>query len=162
LPFIGLVLFPTLQTVSPHGSIFGSHVKAPPGNDEWSELAHWLAQPPDKRTLTPDLRFTCRQIAEREREVGTKEGLESALRYDTTLPLARIMLAGVLQREDTEKKQDERDPSVPARVKFLREYDVKHLPPDPAICQRAAELLRKQGQEELAQQALARARGTGK
>ena len=28
MPFIGLVLFPTLQTVSPHGSIFGSHVNS--------------------------------------------------------------------------------------------------------------------------------------
>jgi hypothetical protein len=40
------------------------------------------------------------------------------------------------------------------RDAFLRAYGIAHLPADPAIRARAAEMLREQGQPELAQKAI--------
>jgi WD40 repeat protein len=63
------------------------------GDDAWSRLARWVVTPRALRTLHPNSTRTLRELAERERDVATRESLESALRYDPTVPLARIMLA---------------------------------------------------------------------
>lgn len=125
-------------------------VEPPPGNDSWARLARWLAQPAQERTLTPDSRFTCRQIAERERNSGTKEGIDSSIRYDPTVPLAHVLLAEALLHKDTEKEAEERDPSVPQRSAFLRDYGLKHLPEDAALWSRASQSLLNQHQGAVA------------
>jgi hypothetical protein len=68
------------------------------------------------RTLTPASKFTRRQIAARERDSGYEEGLESALRYDPTVPLAHLLLAEFEEN--------------PQRAAFLRAYALKRLPDD--------------------------------
>ena len=40
----------------------------------------------------------------------------------------------------------------PLRADFLWRYSLDRLPNDPRLCQRAAEFLRKQGKEDLAQE----------
>lgn len=127
-----------------------------PGEDAWARLMRWAAKPPSDRTLTPNSRFTVRQIAERERDTLLKEGLESALRYDPATPLARLLLAGVLQLEDARKKPDERDPSLPQRTAFLRDYDLAHMPGDPVLWVRAVRALHDQQDDNRALRALAR------
>jgi WD40 repeat protein/tetratricopeptide (TPR) repeat protein len=116
-----------------------------PGDDAWAKLARWLVMPSDKRTLTPNSPVTVRLIAERERDSGTRKGLESALRYNPTVPLAHVLLAGVLAEEDAKKNAEERDPSIPHRVGFLRYCGLRLLPEDAALQSRAAESLVKQG-----------------
>lgn len=105
-------------------------LQQPPGNDEWAKLARWITQSANERTLTPDSKFTCRQIAERERDSGFKEGIESALRYDPTVPLAHVLLA----------KFEEN----PQRADFLRGYGLKLLPEDAGLWSRAAASLVEQ------------------
>ena len=58
------------------------------------------------------------------------------------------MLAGVLEKENAEEKEADRDASVPARAAFLRRYDLDHLPPDAALWARAAEILRQDARRE--------------
>ncbi|MDR3403246.1 MAG: protein kinase [Chthoniobacter sp.] len=116
--------------------LYASH----PGDDPWSRLARWVAIDPTKRTIDPDSPHTCREIAERERDFGSKESLESALRYDPTVPLARLMLANFEEN--------------PQRAAFLRNYDLKRLPDDPALWERAVRSLHDQKDDERARQAL--------
>lgn len=99
--------------------------EAIPENDPWSELAHWLMQPADKRTITPESKFTPRQLAERERDSMTREGLEASLRYDPTVPLSRLLLGEFVQYEGA----------------FLSDYDLKRLPDDAALWARASKSL---------------------
>jgi predicted oxidoreductase (fatty acid repression mutant protein) len=113
----------------------------PPGEDRWTALARWIAAPVDKRTLTPDAQFTVRQIAERERDTLLREGIESALRYDTTVPLARLLLGNCIEVEDSGKSAAERNATIPARAAFLRRYDLDRLPDDPVLWTRAAKAL---------------------
>jgi WD40 repeat protein len=109
-------------------------------DDPWARLARWVAADPAKRTIHPDSPHTCREIAERERDYGTKESLESALRYDPTVPLARLLLA----------KFEEN----PQRAGFLRDYDLQRLPDDAALWARAAKVLAEQHDPERAKRAL--------
>lgn len=113
----------------------------PSGDDAWSNLARWLVLPSDKRTLTPDSRFTLRQIAEQERDFGSKESLKASLRYDPTLPLSRLMLAGALLMEDLDRDPSFTDPLLSQRVAFLRRFDLDRLPKDPQLWIRAASIL---------------------
>ena len=113
------------------------------GDDPWSRLARWLVTDPTKRTTHPDSPHTCREIAERERDFGTQESLESALRYDPTLPLTRLLLA----KFETNAR----------RATFLRDYDLKRLPSDPALWSRAAASLVEQKDFRRAQQAAEKA-----
>src|SRR5688500_2359930 len=108
----------------------------------WTKLARWLGQPVNQRTLTPDSNFTCRQLAERERDSGFQEGIESALRYDPTVPLAHVLLA-----------QFEEDPQ---RAAFLRGYGLKLLPDDAGLWERAGRALHEQKDEERTRRALAK------
>lgn len=63
-----------------------------PSDDPWSKLAHWLMQPADKRTITPESKFTPRQLAERERDSHDSDGVRASLLYDPTVPLSRLLL----------------------------------------------------------------------
>jgi tetratricopeptide (TPR) repeat protein len=116
---------------------------APPEENDWATLARWLALPSDSRPVTPNSPLTYRQLAERERDTMLKEGLVSALRTDPTVPLARLFLAAL--------------ESDRARVKFLREYELRHLPDDPALWARASLSLAEQKQFEPAIQAAQKA-----
>ena len=114
-----------------------------PDNDPWTKFALWMVQPRNLRTLTPESNFTCRQIAERERDSETKEGIESALRYDPTVPLAHLLLA--------EYEDDSR------RAAFLRDYELKRLPMDAVLWSRASEILLNQEQADMALEAARKA-----
>ena len=113
------------------------------GDDSWAKLARWVVLPANERTLTPESKFTCRQIAERERDSGFKEGLESALRYDSTVPLAHLLLAKFEENQQ--------------RAAFLREYELKRLPEDAALWTRAATSLVEQKDFKRALQAAEKA-----
>jgi hypothetical protein len=126
----------------------------PPGDDAWSLLTRWLVLPAAERPLTPKSRFTCRQLAERERDTLLREGLESSLRYDPTVPLARIFLAGALLRDDSKKNAAERDPSLPQRAAFLRDYDLQRMPDDGGLWERAVRALHEQKDAERTRRAL--------
>ena len=73
-----------------------------------------------------------RQIAERERDFlpSSRRSLESALRYDPTVPLARMMLVNVLEKEELAKEEGQRDAAVLARASHWRRYDLDRLPKD--------------------------------
>ena len=96
----------------------------------WADLAKWINTPAPQRTIDPKSRFTLRQIAERERDFdgnGTVESLESALRYDPTVPLARLFLAAALEKTDAAKEAKDRNQSISQRAAFLRRYDLDAL-----------------------------------
>lgn len=114
----------------------------PPGL--WADLAAWLKTRGPERTISPRSKVTLRQIAERERDFlpSSRESLESALRYDPTVPLARMMLANVLEKEELAKEAGQRDAAVLARAAHWRRYDLDRLPDDPQLWSRAAEILR--------------------
>ena len=67
--------------------------------------------------------------------------MESALQYDPTVPLARMMLANVWEKEEFAKNEGRRDPAVLARAAHWRRYDLDRLPNDPQLRKRAAEIL---------------------
>jgi len=136
------------------------------GNDAWSLLARWLAQPAGERTLNPDSPLTRRQTAERERDKGMsielqygprpidyaqaayarleifpqleafRAALHTALREDSTAPLTRLLLC---EFEGTKK-----------RAAFLRDYDLKRLPDDAGLWARASLALTRQRQPKAA------------
>ncbi len=110
-------------------------------DDPWSQLARWLVTDPAKRTTHPDSTHTCREIAERERDFGDRESLQVALRYDPTVPLARLLLAKFEENSQ--------------RAAFLRDYDLQRLPDDPALWSRAVEALHEQKDEMRARRAQA-------
>jgi hypothetical protein len=96
---------------------------------------------------------TFREIAERESAHGGDApvaSLEYALRFDPTLPLVRLMLAGALEKSDAAKAPDARDHTLPQRAAFLRNYDLHRLPDDAALWAKAATLLSDQQQGTLA------------
>jgi hypothetical protein len=110
------------------------------GNDAWAGLARWVATEPRKRTTHPESPNTNRQIAERERDVGTQASLESALRYDASVPLVRLLLAGFEENA--------------TRAAFLRDYDLKRLPDDAQLWFRAVRALADQKDSDRARGAL--------
>ena len=110
----------------------------------WAELAKWLNTTGPHRLVRPKSKVTVRQVAERERDFGSRASLESALRYDPTVPLARMMLANVLEKEELAKEEGQRDAAVLARAAHWRRYDLDRLPKDdPKLWARAAEILRQ-------------------
>jgi hypothetical protein len=117
------------------------------GDDVWSKLSRWAATPASERTLTPDSRFTCRQIAERERdsEPLSLKAIESALRYDPSVPLAHVLLAEVIQTKEARKPREKRDETKVMQAMHLRAYGLKLLPAaDAELWCRAAESLLRQ------------------
>jgi hypothetical protein len=141
-----------------------------PGNDAWAVLGRWLVLPAAERTVTPQSHFTCRQVAERERDTPLGHRLRSALLYDPSVPLARLLLAGKLMREEVEEESrmtEARarnpdapkyvfDPSLPLRVIFLRNYDLNRMPDDAGLWERAARALHEQQDVPRTRRALAR------
>jgi len=101
----------------------------------WADLAKWINIPSLQRSIDPKLSFTFRQIAElerdnpksREADYGTVNRLQSALRNDPTVPLARLFLAGALERQDAARNAKDRDQHLPQRAAFLRRYDLDAL-----------------------------------
>ena len=67
--------------------------------------------------------------------------MESALQYDPTVPLARMMLANVLEKTELAKQEGTPDAAVLARAAHWRRYDLDRLPNDPHLRTRAAEIL---------------------
>jgi hypothetical protein len=100
----------------------------PPG--PWTDLAAWINTPAPHRKIDPKSKFTTRQIAERERDFdgdGNLESLESALRFDPTVPLVHLFLAAAMEKEDASKQVENRDHSIYQRAAFLRRYDLDAL-----------------------------------
>ena len=132
-------------------ALIANTTQLPPG---WRTLgASVIASRPD-RPFSATSRFTVRQIAERERDTLMHGGIESALRYDTTVPLARLLFANILEKEDAEESGKARaaelrrfnlcrppDATIPARAAFLRRYDLDRLPDDATLWTRATKAL---------------------
>jgi WD40 repeat protein len=113
-----------------------------PDLDAWAKLARWIATPNSERTLTPESHFTCRQIAESERDAvpPNRQALESAIRYDPSVPLAHLLLAEFL-----EAKENMPNITDIGRARHLREYGLKLLADNnDELCLRAAESLFRQ------------------
>ena len=58
-----------------------------------------------------------------------------------TVPLARMMLANLWEKEELAKKEGTPDPAMLARAAHWRRYDLDRLPNDPHLRTRAAEIL---------------------
>ncbi|MBU6179693.1 MAG: hypothetical protein KGR69_08500, partial [Verrucomicrobia bacterium] len=97
-----------------------------------------------ERTLTPESKSTLRQIAERERdfEPPSRAAIESALRYDPSLPLAHILLAEAIEKAPSPTKGSE---ASDKRAEFLRAYGLQRIPENDAElwCRAAESLLRQ-------------------
>ncbi len=124
------------------------------GDDAWARLARWMVQPARERKSTPDSQFTCRELAERERDFGSPTSLESALRFDPSVPLAHLLLAGAYMGENISRRTTLRGSFSPQRIAFLREFDLQHLPDDAALWERAIRALHEQKQSAHAKRAL--------
>jgi hypothetical protein len=139
-----------LQRIS-GGQRFETLRQARPGDDVWSNLARWAAVPVPERTITPGSRFTLRQIAERERdfEPPSRASLESALRYDPSLPLAHVLLAEAIGNENAASPTEGAEVSD-KRAEFLRTYGLKRIPENDAVlwCRAAESLLRQNDPEK--------------
>lgn len=99
-----------------------------PVGDWWDKLRQWYFFP--NRTVSPNSSQTMRAIAERERDRDTRESLRNALNADFTVPLAHLLLAKALTREDAEKQRRGDlaiDPGVPQQAAFLRRFDLNRL-----------------------------------
>jgi WD40 repeat protein len=131
-----------------------------PGED-WRRMASWLTETGSDRLVSWRSRWTVRQVAERERDYASershmrdgldrasfdetrRKALESALQYDPTVPLARMLLANVLEQLESAKPDSDRDRGVFLRAAHWRRYDLDRLPNDPALRKRAAAILRE-------------------
>ncbi len=107
----------------------------------WADLASWLNASGPNKTNFPNSKTTVRQIAERERDYGSIASLESAIGLDPALPLTRLMLANLSDRQELKKVEDARDNPIFARDAHLRRYELDRLPNDPNIMRRAAKIL---------------------
>ena len=113
----------------------------PPG--PWTELEQWLKSSGVNRRLSPGSTRTLREIAERERDFGTRASLDSAWRYDSTVPLTLLLAAELLEKENEALPEDLRDLSISDRLAFFRRYDLDRLPQDAGLWVRAAQILYK-------------------
>jgi len=117
-----------------------ARLRAPAENaSEWQPLITWWLRAPWDRPLFPGDKRTRRERVDQELTTGTWEGISNAYALDPTHPLVHIAMV-----KDAHGK----------RAAFLRAYGIAHLPADPAIRARAAEMLREQGQPELAQKVI--------
>jgi hypothetical protein len=110
---------------------------------EWQPLITWWLTAPQDRPLFPGDKLTRRERADQELAKGTWQGISNAYALDPTHPLVHIAMA-----KDAHNKRDA----------FLRAYGIARLPADPTIRARAAEMLKEQGQSELAQKIMAAAK----
>lgn len=100
----------------------------PPG--PWSELKTWIGTPGPDRKVCAKSGVTFRQLAVRERDFngdGNAESLDSALRYDSGIPLARLFLAAALEKNVAAKTPQDADSMTATRAAFLRRYDLEAL-----------------------------------
>ena len=104
----------------------------------WRPLIVWWLEPANERALSPGATLTRREQADREIANGIDdyEKIRNAYLIDPTHPFIHIALADLEEGKHAD---------------FLRAYDIARLPADPAIRARAAEMLIKQRQPELAQ-----------
>jgi WD40 repeat protein len=116
-------------------------LRAPTKNTStWQPLITWWLMARQDRPLFPGDKLTRRERVDQALATGTWQGISNAYALDPAHPLVHIAMA-----KDTFKKRDA----------FLRAYGIARLPADPAIRARAAEMLREQGQPELAQKVMA-------
>jgi hypothetical protein len=108
-------------------------------NTDYARLLCWRLLAAEKRSVDPYDRTTQEQAADLiiRPDMNEYEALY-AYNLDPWHPLIQLALAGF-----------EKDP---IRADFLRRYSPDRLPNDPKLRQRAAEFLRKQGREDLAQE----------
>jgi Tfp pilus assembly protein PilF len=90
----------------------------------------------------------------------SRDSIESALSYDPSVPLAHVLLAEVIEAEESRSPQDKREASKTNQARHLRTYGLKLLPAaDAGIWCRAAESLLRQKDypkaKEAAEKALA-------
>lgn len=64
--------------------------------------------------------------------------------YDSTVPLAHVLLAGMLVRENAARSAEAQDPGVPKRAGLLREHGLKLIPDDARLWERAVASLVEQ------------------
>jgi WD40 repeat protein len=104
------------------------HTQLPPG--PWSELKTWIETPLPDRKVCPKSGVTFRQLAARERDFngdGNAESLDSALRYDCGISLARLFLAAALEKNVAPTKLQDADNMTASRAAFLRRCDLEAL-----------------------------------
>jgi len=103
----------------------------PMSENRWARLARWVSSPIHERTHTPDSDDdTFRQLAQYQLAFGYFDKLQTALRYDTTLPIARLLLANSREKTELAKRKDEQNASVFAQCSWMRHFDLAHLPDD--------------------------------
>jgi WD40 repeat protein/serine/threonine protein kinase len=125
----------------------------------WQDFSVWAKSFGPSRLVSPLSTLTVRKVAEMERDFASRvfrarkgwtqkahdeashKALESALAYDPTIPLARLMLANVLERLEVSKPPLQRDNGAFARSAHLRRYDLDRLPDDAVLRKRAARVL---------------------
>jgi hypothetical protein len=135
--------------------------RLPESNDRWRDLSEWMNADPLTRPIVVGASLSTAQIAIRERDFALRPfrerkgwshydhdwssqlALESALQYDTTVPLARLLLANVLERLERAEEEAKRDAGIFLHAAHLREYDLDRLPDDPSLRKRAAAILRE-------------------
>jgi len=106
----------------------------------WSRLARWVATEPEKTHDWSGFPITCREMAERERDFGSQESLESALSFDPNVPWC-----------DWCWPSSRKIRSVPHSCAI---YDLKRLPDDPVLWARAATSLHEQHDDVRAHRAM--------
>jgi hypothetical protein len=106
---------------------------------DYARLLHWRLLPPHQRPLDPYGTTTQAKAADLIIRADMDEyEAEHAYVLDPRHPLIHLALA-----------RFERDP---IRADFLRRYSLDRLPNDPTLRQRASDLLRLQGKEDLARE----------
>jgi hypothetical protein len=120
------------------------------GDDAWAHLSRWLAEDPPRRTIHPDLPQSCREAAERERDAGSQQGLYSALEYEPTVPLARLLLAEFVEKDRSRTGNRVYAAGLAKRTAFLRDYDLERLPNEVDLWARASASLIAQDQVKAA------------
>jgi hypothetical protein len=108
-------------------------------DSDYARLLRWRLASPQERPVDPYGKTTEEQAADLIIRPDMNENeAEHAYDLDPWHPLVHLALAGF-----------EKDPM---RADFLRWYSLSRLPSDPKLRQRAAELLHKQGKEDLARE----------
>ena len=109
----------------------------------WADMAAWLGARGSHRTISPRSKVTLREIANRERDFGSLDSLESSLKNDPTVPLARMLLANLIEKDAVLNGGGTLDAAVLARAAHWRKYDLDRLPDDAKLWARAADILRQ-------------------
>ncbi len=133
-----LKLVPTAQRL-PMRDALATFTAADPSTQR---TIRWLLTPVSQRTVSPLSATTPRAIADRAIASGDRHGLRGVLFSDPGHPLLPLALARFEKRAE--------------RALYLRDYALVHLPPDPKLWQRAAEMLLDRQQLALAVRALDR------